>query len=80
MSNELKPCPFCGGEAVIDHYQWRDNSELPVPHDTWQIGCAKEATKDYCCIGRLCHIRGYNTEGEAIAAWNRRANDEQTDC
>ena len=24
MANELKPCPFCGGDAVIegDTYQW----------------------------------------------------------
>ena len=70
---ELKSCPFCGGEAVVDHYQWWDSYDPPNLHNTWQIGCASEATKEHCCIGRLCHSRGFKTKEEAIDAWNRRA-------
>ena len=57
---ELKPCPFCGREAVIRHdscgyYDECDNGMLcPVVPTTWY----------------------YKTEIGAINAWNRRANDE----
>lgn len=27
MSEELKPCPFCGGEAVIFKYYWQVRCE-----------------------------------------------------
>ena len=59
-SVKLKPCPFCG--------------EKPRPAATgfypdppvYYIYC------DGCgASGRMC-----NTEKEAIAAWNRRANDD----
>ena len=70
MPNELKPCPFCGGEAIL---------------------CAEHI---YCneCIAEMqieVYVRadvrmgGLPTYEEAksamIAAWNRRANDEQAD-
>lgn len=68
MQNELKPCPSCGGEAEI------------VPHKffseilkAWMVDCYGVECKN-------CHTSGYQfwgTEAHAIAAWNRRANDEQ---
>lgn len=49
---ELKPCPFCGGEAR--HY-------APEPPDH-HIECRN------CCAD----MGGYETEAEAIKAWNTR--------
>ena len=58
MSNELKPCPFCGGEAVIlkaDQYH-------VFPY-SYYVSCTK------CTVG----LGPLDTEAEAIEAWNRRA-------
>lgn len=56
MSDDLLPCPFCGGEAYL-----RDD----VSHSTaYFVGCS---TKD--CFGE---IHWGQTAEETIAAWNRR--------
>jgi len=56
MSDELKPCPFCGGEASI---------RIDTSHSTaCLIGCATMG-----CFG---HEQWEETEAEAIAAWNHR--------
>ena len=69
MTNEkLKPCPLCGGEAEQD--DWRNNEHMF--YGTGWIGCRKCR----CFINYTGKDRG---KEEAIAAWNRRANDEQTD-
>lgn len=59
---ELKPCPFCGGEAVIKcqmgimYISPHHKRTCVIEPTTWLI-----ATKDI------------NTQ---IRAWNRRANDD----
>lgn len=54
--SELKPCPFCGGEAKV---YWLDYEEA------WFAGCGNNG----CHVWpHICH----NTEAEAIEAWNRR--------
>ena len=61
MSNELKPCPFCGGEADLEHYtvgSWDD------PEDRYDVNC----------LSCLASIESKSTEAEAIEAWNRRAD------
>jgi len=60
MSEELKSCPFCGGEAEI------------IQNDIGLfIGCFHED----CPIGPATstYVDGYATEAEAVAAWNARA-------
>ena len=60
MSNpELKPCPFCGGEAVLD--------------DEWIAQYSVFCENNACRYGRNGTRRIYDTRDEAIAAWNRRA-------
>ena len=61
MSDELKPCPFCGGEP-----RW---AATPFEND-FQIDCGNQA-----CPVVVFSCRG--TEPEAIAAWNTRANAEK---
>lgn len=66
MTDKLLPCPFCGGEARVFELTWTDG--LGVPHDFkhpyYRIVCQNG-----------CHtLKGdYDTEAEAIAAWNTRA-------
>lgn len=61
MSEELKPCPFCGGEAVL-----REGTD----NDGWKgftaITCVDQ--KNPFCPSQW--IEG--SKKEAIEAWNRR--------
>ena len=63
---ELKPCPFCGSEALLDEFTVRKGFEACIV-------CTG-------CLADMPTIT-YDTEEEArnaaIEAWNRRANDGQ---
>lgn len=61
MSEELKPCPFCGGEAEIIIFS--------AEYGTVTVGCANEE----CDIAMG---KAFFTDEEAIRHWNRRVNDE----
>ena len=56
---DLKPCPFCGDEAAISF--------------NTAYGFCPWCTNEDCLLNDLTH--GYETEAEAEAAWNRRAED-----
>ncbi len=58
MSKDLKPCPFCGGEAVIRETRFSNN---------YTIGC----TAKYRC---LMHFQdtSYSSKDEMISLWNQR--------
>ena len=58
MTDELKPCPFCGGEARV-HIDRRSN--------VLNIGC-----KD-CGIGTIYVVADEVGLKEAVGAWNTRA-------
>lgn len=57
---ELKPCPFCGGEPEVIGWKWEDMTEHRVR-----------------CLTVNCPVNPrtpiYDTEAEAIDAWNTRA-------
>ena len=59
---ELKPCPFCGGDAFSTEYNYRLCPGGVLVHF---VECNK------------CHAmtNEYDTEAEAIEVWNRRAED-----
>ena len=61
---ELKPCPFCGGEAFV--------SECLYSCEPGRI-----TTKVVECNG--CHTTTfeYDTKEEAIEAWNNRTESEE---
>ena len=65
MAEKLKPCPFCGGEAIIKCHD-KDYS------DNWFVYCAN--------LDGNCEIHPYTwfyeTKEEAIGAWNRRFYNE----
>lgn len=57
---ELKPCPFCGGEAYIDGTTWRPSDGVEV---AW-VSCTS------------CGVYGPTAPAaKAIAAWNSRTPD-----
>jgi Lar family restriction alleviation protein len=55
--NRLLPCPFCGGEAILAHVEFLDNT-------TWYN------PQCFNCYGGW--NENYETKEEAINAWNRR--------
>ena len=61
MTN-LKPCPFCRGEAfMVEHTFY----ELRPTYGVYCRNCGAK-TKQF-----------YKTEEKAIEAWNRRANNDK---
>lgn len=58
--DELKPCPFCGGEAEIYEY---DPDGLCDYHEPYTVQCKSEC----CFLGR-----DFATREDAAKAWNRR--------
>lgn len=65
MSEKLKPCPFCGGEAVVECHD-EDYG------DDWIVSCIN--LDGECEI--TPHTKFYETKQEAIEAWNRRSNQD----
>jgi len=56
MSNELKPCPFCGSDATLEYNE----------NCGWQVYCDDRR----CTVETSTYFRG--TLEEAIEAWNTR--------
>lgn len=57
MVNEPSPCPFCGHTPSV----------LADKNDSWYIACCAED----CRVNP--ETEGFDTETDAIRAWNRRA-------
>lgn len=60
---ELKPCPFCGGEAELHPTYDMDTNEV----DGWFVWCNNDTCE---CKPETWQ---FFTEAEAIAVWNTRA-------
>ena len=69
MSEKLKPCPFCGGDAKVR--TWTDACELFAVVKCTQCGAESNMADD-----------GTKTKGEniadAVASWNKRAGRNET--
>lgn len=73
MTDQLRECPFCGSPAELEH-----GSDH---HGEWfNLGCSRhwgrQRNPDHtntCIAGRIYYTEAEVTEAEAIAAWNRRA-------
>ena len=86
MMSDLKPCPFCGGKAVIEHSgidktRSRDNGDLIT---TWRVYCPTCGTERKGGVSEYIFCRNetlrlmspqYDGRKQAIEAWNRRAED-----
>lgn len=60
---KLKPCPFCGGNAVM----MENRAEGVAP--SYRVACS---TVGCWCMGPMPHNR-WGTEKAAARVWNRRA-------
>ena len=77
MGNELKPCPFCGGDKLfvgtIAEVEMQDEDHPDFDNNSRYYTVVCDYTEGGC--GASCG--GSNeTEEEAIEAWNRRANEK----
>ena len=71
MSKELKPCPFCGGEAELRRVGNEHCKKMQVKIVCQTIGCMA-----YQQCSTLTRLGGHSWEWlieNAIKAWNRRA-------
>lgn len=59
---ELKPCPFCGGIAFTS------KEIYPTGEKAWHV---YHWNTEQCYIDD-CIMPDYDTEAEAVEAWNRR--------
>lgn len=77
MTSDLKPCPFCGGEAEYEEIQFQDSDDI-----AWSVGCklkVSEHEEDDSCCGYMSHHK-FARKCEAAAAWNKRYPLECTAC
>ena len=63
MTEELKPCPFCGGEAKLLTMTYRGGQ-------VYGVFCTSDLNAEYQ-HGHF--IDNYGLKEEAITSWNRRA-------
>ena len=69
MHTYLKPCPFCGNNAIFEYAGKGMSLEL---HEKWSERTLSFVTCSYC--GAL--VSGA-TEQDAISRWNMRAKDRE---
>lgn len=69
--SDLKPCPFCGGEAIakLSSAKWVDEA---YRGKIFVVGC-KECSCTTSPYLALNIIDRCEAKRQAIAAWNRRA-------
>ena len=69
MMAELKPCPFCGGEAELKKYMCSLGNDGYYVVECKICGAKGKAIRNTSFISE-------NDEKRAIEAWNRRADND----
>ena len=67
MTDELKPCPFCGSPGQV-----KQTGSNKFPEDRrWGVGCCNPM----CSVSPF--VWGFFTEEEACKEWNKRAGEKK---
>lgn len=79
MTEQLKPCPFCGGEATITEYASGHKGNGTFTAD-YKAGCDK-CKIHFCHNSEFCLVDGQprvtvNGYKLAVEAWNRRTGKQ----
>ena len=77
MNNVLKPCPFCGGEAITEGRTTIGNykSDREYSYVNWIVRCTnRECFRSG--LRKSAFLTELLTEEEAIESWNSRAGEE----
>ena len=67
MSVELKPCPFCGGEASL-----YGGTNFETARSAYYVECS-DPLCPVCPTTPTADLIAYKTEAKAAEAWNTRA-------
>ena len=72
MTEELKPCPFCGSEANLRYERYVDDIIGNSVHcsDKFSVHCSN----DKCIANDM--FTEYSSSYDAISNWNRRAKND----
>lgn len=62
--NDLKPCPFCGGDAQLDHVQLG----ITLYSKVRCLNC-------HCSTKEFCISTKVSSDELSIEAWNKRVGD-----
>lgn len=62
---KLRECPFCGGKAVVDKHSFYNDKTKGFTDRSFGVKC-------YECFAQSYQF--YQTEENAINAWNRRVD------
>lgn len=68
MSEELKPCPFCGGKAEVSR-------KHPSIDDMYRVSCENRFIGWNCPVNMRTH--NCDSEYTAIDLWNTRTQEEE---
>lgn len=71
--SEFRRCPFCGSEVVVMHETWNRHTDHKQGYSVECYDCG-------CTIGLMTYHDGtwdafFETEDEAVDAWNKRVCD-----
>lgn len=70
MNKELKPCPFCGGEATL--YDYEESRDIYDKETLGYVDTEYFTKYGVDCEFCGCIVADRNSETEAIEAWNTR--------
>ena len=73
MNKELKPCPFCGGQAIMR----KTDSLGRYDSDLWTESTGGVKIDHYIirCVKCGIHTKPYKTKKGVFNAWNRRVHE-----
>jgi len=63
---KLKPCPFCGGEALLEPYRARKGYEASI-----------QCNQCLCSMSTITYDEEETAIEDVVKAWNRRVNEER---